>query len=57
MLKESDEDSGNPLKRKSTDGGVDYPRRRATIAVCDTLQTKKPFLKSGTLPANPWQTV
>lgn len=34
----SDEDS-NPLKRRNTDVGVDYPRRRATIAVggfCNT---------------------
>jgi hypothetical protein len=29
----SDEGS-NPLKRRNTDVGVDYPRRRATIAVC-----------------------
>lgn len=28
----SDEGS-NPLKRRNTDAGVDYPRRRATIAV------------------------
>lgn len=27
------EDGGNPLKRRSTDAGIDYPRRRATIAV------------------------
>lgn len=31
----SDEGS-NPLKRRNTETGVDYPRRRATIAVrCD----------------------
>jgi hypothetical protein len=29
----SDDDSVNPLKRRNTDAGVDYPRRRATIAV------------------------
>ena len=30
-----DSDDGiNPLKRRSTDAGSDYPRRRATIAVC-----------------------
>lgn len=30
-----DSDDGiNPLKRRSTDAGTDYPRRRATIAVC-----------------------
>lgn len=28
------EESTNPLKRRNTDAGVDYPRRRATIAVC-----------------------
>jgi len=27
------EESSNPLKRRNTDAGVDYPRRRATIAV------------------------
>jgi hypothetical protein len=32
----SDEDS-NPLKRRNTDAGVDYPRRRATIAVSRLL--------------------
>ena len=31
--KDSGDDGINPLKRKSTDGGNDYPRRRATIAV------------------------
>ena len=29
----SDDDGINPLKRRNTDAGVDYPRRRATIAV------------------------
>lgn len=30
-----DSDDGiNPLKRRSADNGNDYPRRRATIAVC-----------------------
>lgn len=27
------DDGVNPLKRRSTDAGIDYPRRRATIAV------------------------
>jgi hypothetical protein len=27
------DDNSNPLKRRNTDAGVDYPRRRATIAV------------------------
>jgi len=27
------DDGINPLKRRSTDAGIDYPRRRATIAV------------------------
>lgn len=31
--RQNSEDAANPLKRRSTDGGVDYPRRRATIAV------------------------
>ena len=30
---QNSQDGTNPLKRRSTDGGVDYPRRRATIAV------------------------
>lgn len=33
-----DSDDGiNPLKRRSTDAGSDYPRRRATIAVCSAI--------------------
>ncbi|KAH7328292.1 hypothetical protein B0I35DRAFT_346461 [Stachybotrys elegans] len=35
----SDEDS-NPLKRRNTDAGVDYPRRRATIA-CEVCRSRK----------------
>jgi hypothetical protein len=31
--RQESEDAANPLKRRSTDGAVDYPRRRATIAV------------------------
>ena len=31
--RQNSEDATNPLKRRSTDGAVDYPRRRATIAV------------------------
>lgn len=30
------EEASNPLKRRNVDSGVDYPRRRATIAVCYT---------------------
>lgn len=30
----SSDEGSNPLKRRNTDAGVDYPRRRATIAVC-----------------------
>jgi hypothetical protein len=30
---QNSEETGNPLKRRSTDAGIDYPRRRATIAV------------------------
>ena len=33
-LKDHSDDNSNPLKRRNTDAGVDYPRRRATIAVC-----------------------
>jgi len=33
------EDGGNPLKRRSTDAGIDYPRRRATIAVSHQIFT------------------
>jgi hypothetical protein len=32
--KSTSEESINPLKRRNTDAAVDYPRRRATIAVC-----------------------
>ena len=31
--RQNSEDGINPLKRRSTDAGIDYPRRRATIAV------------------------
>lgn len=34
--KAGSDDGINPLKRRSTDAGVDYPRRRATIAVSST---------------------
>lgn len=30
---QNSDDGHNPLKRRSTDAGMDYPRRRATIAV------------------------
>ena len=33
--KDSGDDGINPLKRRNTDAGNDYPRRRATIAVRD----------------------
>ena len=33
MILTSSDDGSNPLKRRNTDAGVDYPRRRATIAV------------------------
>jgi len=39
-LQKAPSDEGtNPLKRRNTDAGVDYPRRRATIAVGPTLLT------------------
>ncbi|CCC06818.1 hypothetical protein SMACR_00847 [Sordaria macrospora] len=34
------EESTNPLKRRNTDAGVDYPRRRATIA-CEVCRSRK----------------
>ena len=37
------DDGINPLKRRSTDAGIDYPRRRATIAVSEAIQIV-PFL-------------
>jgi hypothetical protein len=33
------DDGINPLKRSSTDAGIDYPRRRATIAVREYLSS------------------
>lgn len=40
MQNRKDSDDGiNPLKRRNTDAGSDYPRRRATIAVCTPLST------------------
>lgn len=33
--REPSDDGINPLKRRNTDVGIDYPRRRATIAVSD----------------------
>lgn len=40
LQNKQDSDSGtNPLKRRNTDAGVDYPRRRATIAVCTVQST------------------
>ena len=35
----------NPLKRRNPDSTVDYPRRRATIAVCGDLNLKKKHTK------------
>ena len=31
--RQNSDDGINPLKRRNTDAGIDYPRRRATIAV------------------------
>lgn len=33
MQKASSDEGANPLKRRNTDATIDYPRRRATIAV------------------------
>ncbi|KAI5463398.1 hypothetical protein BGZ63DRAFT_413012 [Mariannaea sp. PMI_226] len=38
--KVSSDDGSNPLKRRNTDAGVDYPRRRATIA-CEVCRSRK----------------
>ncbi|KAL2131542.1 hypothetical protein VTI74DRAFT_4919 [Chaetomium olivicolor] len=38
--KSTSEESVNPLKRRNTDAGVDYPRRRATIA-CEVCRSRK----------------
>lgn len=38
ISKPSSDDGSNPLKRRSTDAGIDYPRRRATIAVSRYLR-------------------
>ncbi|PQE17919.1 hypothetical protein CJF32_00008406 [Rutstroemia sp. NJR-2017a WRK4] len=37
---QNNEETGNPLKRRSTDAGIDYPRRRATIA-CEICRSRK----------------
>ena len=37
LQKASSEEGVNPLKRRNTDATVDYPRRRATIAVSNTM--------------------
>lgn len=34
---QNSDDGHNPLKRRSVDAGMDYPRRRATIAVRDRV--------------------
>ncbi|KFH42960.1 Quinic acid utilization activator-like protein [Hapsidospora chrysogenum ATCC 11550] len=39
-LAPSSDDGSNPLKRRNTDAGVDYPRRRATIA-CEVCRSRK----------------
>lgn len=38
--KQNSDDGINPLKRRSTDAGIDYPRRRATIA-CEICRSRK----------------
>ncbi|KAL6862710.1 hypothetical protein ACO1O0_002947 [Amphichorda felina] len=40
MILTSSDDGSNPLKRRNTDVGVDYPRRRATIA-CEVCRSRK----------------
>ncbi|KAG0650127.1 Echinocandin B biosynthetic cluster transcription factor ecdB [Hyphodiscus hymeniophilus] len=38
--RQTSDDGINPLKRRSTDAGIDYPRRRATIA-CEICRSRK----------------
>ncbi|KAF5008366.1 hypothetical protein FDECE_5350 [Fusarium decemcellulare] len=38
--KVSSDEGSNPLKRRNTESGVDYPRRRATIA-CEVCRSRK----------------
>ncbi|KAI6376154.1 hypothetical protein MCOR25_002792 [Pyricularia grisea] len=40
LQKVSSDEGSNPLKRRNTDAGVDYPRRRATIA-CEVCRSRK----------------
>lgn len=40
------DDGINPLKRRSTDAGLDYPRRRATIAVGHSSPSRTPLTSS-----------
>ncbi|KAK4193769.1 hypothetical protein QBC35DRAFT_371794 [Podospora australis] len=40
MQKAPSDEGINPLKRRNTDAGVDYPRRRATIA-CEVCRSRK----------------
>jgi hypothetical protein len=40
--RQNSDDGINPLKRRNTDAGIDYPRRRATIAVSRPLLTVLP---------------
>ncbi|KLU82655.1 C6 zinc finger domain-containing protein [Magnaporthiopsis poae ATCC 64411] len=40
MQKVPSDEGINPLKRRNTDAGVDYPRRRATIA-CEVCRSRK----------------
>lgn len=37
---QNSDDGINPLKRRSTDAGIDYPRRRATIAVGNSVYVR-----------------
>lgn len=43
LQKVSSDEGSNPLKRRNTDAGVDYPRRRATIAVRCALPSRGHF--------------
>ena len=54
-MKPGADDDSNPLKRRATDNGVDYPRRRATIAVRSLIYSSAVMLSSAfpKLPSPP----
>jgi hypothetical protein len=47
--KVSSDEGSNPLKRRNTETGVDYPRRRATIAVRHSIMLVSHLLHADSL--------